>query len=49
MAEAAKIQLSYCDGHFVPSDFRKYCEQQGDILHGISRTGTIYSLTEFRE
>lgn len=27
-----KIQLLYCDAHFVPGDFRKYCEQQGDIL-----------------
>jgi hypothetical protein len=27
-----KIQLSYCDGHFVPGDLRKFCEQQGDIL-----------------
>jgi len=20
------LQLSYCDGHFVPSDLRKFCE-----------------------
>jgi hypothetical protein len=27
-----KLQLSYCDRHFVPSDLRKFCEQQGDLL-----------------
>jgi hypothetical protein len=27
-----KIQLAYCDGHFVPGELRKLCEQQGDIL-----------------
>ncbi|MGA2885220.1 MAG: hypothetical protein ABSE80_08715 [Halobacteriota archaeon] len=27
-----KLQLTQCDRHFVPSDLRKYCEQQGDIL-----------------
>ncbi len=27
-----KLKLSHCDGHFVPSDLRKFCEQEGDIL-----------------
>jgi len=27
-----KLQLTYCEGHFVPSDLRKFCEQMGDIL-----------------
>jgi len=27
-----KLQLTYCEGHFVPGDLRKFCEQQGDIL-----------------
>jgi hypothetical protein len=27
-----KLQLSYCDRHFVPSDLRKFCEEQGDLL-----------------
>ncbi|MGD0327132.1 MAG: hypothetical protein ABSB21_00650 [Halobacteriota archaeon] len=27
-----KIQLLLCYAHFVPGDFRKLCEQQGDVL-----------------
>jgi hypothetical protein len=27
-----KIQLSQCDWHFVPSDLRKFAEQQADVL-----------------
>ena len=27
-----KLQLRYCEGHFAPSDLRKFCEQEGDIL-----------------